>query len=96
MGCDKENTDLYTLNTAREAFTLIAAIHISINFVLYCIFCPHFKRAIKHILCGNEEEEDLRNEIPNKSQGINIFIVGKKVASKWITNMTSSFNNPSA
>lgn len=46
-----------TLETIRQLTTVLSAINLSVNFVLYCLFCPAFCRALRAMLATGGEEK---------------------------------------
>lgn len=46
-----------TLETIRQLTTVLSAINLSVNFVLYCLFCPAFCRALRAMLSNGQERK---------------------------------------
>lgn len=42
------------LETLRQLSTVLSAVNLSVNFVLYCLFCPAFCRALRAMLTSEQ------------------------------------------
>lgn len=66
-------------NTLRSICTVLNAIEVSVNFLLYCIFCPIFRRAIGELFeKGLESNSKKKKKLSAKKsvQQINLFVIG--------------------
>lgn len=91
---DKGNTQ--TLEVFRQICTLLGALNITMNFFLYCLFCPAFSRVLVKML--------KRNSRRAKTVQVNLFLVNGQNANRTIAkteilhieNKDSEFSYPSS
>lgn len=56
------------VNTLREVCIILSALHVSVNFILYCAFCPPFMRTLKKMVTRKSKKK-------KKSTQRNIFAI---------------------
>lgn len=99
-GDELSATNSRELEIARQIFTVLNAINLAVNFVLYCLLFSAFRKA----LCMNKKKKQKSRNISVKNLQINIFLIdklGKDVGTKCVnindvdeSNNNSSFIEP--
>lgn len=76
FGGDDEKADAsVTLETFRQITTILNSVHLASKFILYCLFCPPFCRALKKTITGKTKKN--KEQIEARNMPIELFVCNK-------------------